>query len=106
MKSPANALSTVQSAMDQSKTLSQVSPSTQPNIKPKLPPKPTLKAPPPKMTTKVNICLLWNPNYSENHRILKQRKSIILHKKWQSFNNLKSCVILNNKQFLFSFKKK
>ena len=51
MKSPAN----IQSAMDQPKTLPQVSSSTQPNVKPKPPPKPTLKAPPPKMTTKVKI---------------------------------------------------
>ena len=100
MKSPANALSTVQPEMDQPKTLPQVSPSTQPNKKPKTPPKSTLKAPPPKMTTKVKI---WNPNYSENHKILKQRKSIIFHEKWYSFNNLKSYVILNNKQFIFSF---
>ena len=55
MKSPANALSTIQSAMDQPKTLPQVSPTTQPNVKPKPPPKPTLKAPQPKMTTKVKI---------------------------------------------------
>jgi hypothetical protein len=59
MKSPANALSTIQPAMDQPKTLPQVLPSTQPNIKPKSkpkpPPKPTLKAPPPKMAHKVKI---------------------------------------------------
>ena len=55
MKSPANALSTVQPAMDQPKTSPQVAPTTQPNIKPKLPPKPKLKATPPKMTTKVKI---------------------------------------------------
>ena len=89
MKSPANALSTVQPEMDQPKTLPQVSPSTQPNKKPKTPPKSTLKAPPPKMTTKVKI---WNPNYSENHKILKQRKSIIL-----------SYVILNDKKIIFWF---
>jgi len=49
MKSPAIALSTVQPAAIQSKTLPQVSPTTQP----KLPPKPILKALPPKMTTKI-----------------------------------------------------
>ena len=66
MKSPANALSTVQPAMDQPKTLPQVSPTTQPNVKPKPPPKPILKAPPPKMTTKVKI---WNLN-----NILRMKK--------------------------------
>ena len=53
MKSPANTLTTLQPAKGQPKT--QVSPSTHPNIKPKPPPKPALKAPPPKVTTKVKI---------------------------------------------------